>query len=133
MTAADADMMMRGDAKSFQAVSLAGSGVARRFVLTIDGGKLTGEIAPLIDNESGAERVEIVSQDALRFSYYGRVSENAPLAWSGQWRGARPPAIIRFEMAADDAKAANLLFDFDVAASGPLHCEFDPVSRRCRS
>jgi prepilin-type N-terminal cleavage/methylation domain-containing protein len=133
MTAADADMMMRGDAKSLQAVSLAGSGVARRFLLTIDGGRLSGEIAPLIDDERGSERVEIVSEGALRFSYYGRASENAPLAWTGQWRNARPPAVVRFEMAAEKADATDLVFDIYVAAAGPLHCEFDPVSRRCRS
>jgi hypothetical protein len=133
MSAADADTLMRGDDRSFETISLAGSGVARRFVLSIEGGRLLGEITPLVGGDDETERVEIASEGALRFSYYGRATEDAPPVWSGRWRSDRPPSIIRFEMSAGKSDEANFIFDIGVAGSGPLHCEFDPVSRRCRS
>lgn len=129
----DKDLLIKGDSKSFRAISLAGGGIARRFSLSIDNGKLLGEVAPLIESTAPPQQTEILAAGALRFSYYGRATDKAPLVWSDRWDSVYPPQIIRFEMTQDEPNSETTIFDTAVQARGPLHCAFDPVSRRCRN
>lgn len=128
------DLRLKGDASSLDVVSLAGGSVARRFSLTIDRGRLTGEIRPLLDHDDGRQVTEILPAQAKSFSYYGRRTPDAPLAWSDRWDGALAPLLIRFELENTTmAGISGRRFEFAVTSGGPLHCQFDPVSRRCRS
>ncbi len=53
--------------------------------------------------------------------------------WRNVWRDAKPPALIRLTGILN-GKGENRAFIFEAAPQGaaPLHCQFDPVSRRCR-
>ena len=57
--------------------------------------------------------------------------ENAQ--WREAWHDATPPALIRLTGMVALGKE-NRAFVFEAAPRGaaPLHCQFDPVSRRCR-
>ena len=125
-------LRMRGDASQLQIVSLAGSSTARRFSLLIENGRLTGDIDTLLERDEANETTEILSEGALGFSYYGRATPDAPLGWTNRWSGAHPPALVRLQVRENNKPGVATSIEIPVTARGPLHCAFDPVSRRCR-
>lgn len=127
------ELALKGDAQSLQLASLAGGSIARHFTLEIINGRLTGDIAPLLGDETPDQSVEILQRGAVAFSYYGRVNDDAPLAWSSRWNAARPPLLVRIEARLDPDSQMTRGFEFPIQARELLHCAFDPVSRQCRS
>ena len=132
MDAGEAEFRIFGDRQSLNVTSLAGGSVARRFSLTIADGRLIGALSLLHADNDERDHTEILDRGALGFSYYGRTRDDAPLRWSQKWNSARPPQIVRLELANTDASEANTIIEVPITIGAPLHCAFDPVSRRCR-
>lgn len=125
--------LFKGDNQSFRVASLAGGAIIRDFSFEVSGGRLIGEIRPLLDRNNAGDVVEILQTGAVGFSFYGRVSDDAPLAWSPRWDAPRPPLLVRFDYRSEDPERTIHSLEFGVHAREPLHCAFDTVSRRCRS
>jgi general secretion pathway protein J len=126
------DLRITGDDARLRVASLAGSATARRFSLQIENGRLTGDIETLLGEGNENETTEILAAGAIGFSYYGRATPDAPLGWTSKWSGALPPALVRLQMRESDGPDAITSIEIPVNVRGPLHCAFDPVSRRCR-
>lgn len=53
--------------------------------------------------------------------------------WRNEWRQAPPPALIRLTGVLGGGRGDHaFIFEAAPQSSAPLHCRFDPVSRRCR-
>ncbi len=125
--------VLEGDARALQLVSLAGShSTARMFRLTITNESLYGEIDALNKNEATKLSTTLFEGNIRQFSYYGRPTGDAPLGWRNDWDSKQPPQLVRLEISSED-NAQPIILEYPVNAQAPLHCAFDPVSRRCRS
>lgn len=53
--------------------------------------------------------------------------------WRGAWNEKTPPTLIRLTGVLGGARDDHaFIFEAAPQGSAPLHCQFDPVSRRCR-
>lgn len=123
-----------GDESKVTLVSITGvDAQPQRVELSISQGRLYARLAPLDPNAPFSEPAILLSNDASAFSFYGRETSMAPPDWRGAWRAEQPPRLVRIERLNVENIDSEPALEFRVGAEAPLHCLFDPVSRRCRT
>lgn len=70
-----------------------------------------------------------------RILYFGKENDGQEAAWAGTWRQELPPNLVRLELQGQtEAEPQTVrVLDFQILASAPLTCAFDPVIRQCRT
>jgi|GEM_PF-4155430 len=126
-------LRFEGQPDALRVVSFAGNhSAARIFELTIENGALLGSIQKL--NKEDAEQIStsLFPENVGVFSYYGRPIDHAPIGWRKDWTATHPPQLIRLEITSENGAEPTVL-EYALNGRAPLHCAFDPVSRKCRS
>ncbi len=132
LTNSEPQLRFEGAPNALRVVSFAGNPTAARiFELTINNGALLGNVQKL--NKADAEQLSttLFPANVSGFSYYGRATERAPVGWRKDWKGKRPPQIVRLEIVSED-DGEPIILEYALDGRAPLHCAFDPVSRKCR-
>ncbi len=132
LAASEPQLRFEGAPDTLRVVSFAGNPTAARiFELTIENGALLGAIQKLDKDDDEQLSTNLFPANVSGFSYYGRVTERAPIAWRRDWKGNRPPQLVRIEITPED-DGGPMVLEYALNGRAPLHCAFDPVSRKCR-
>ncbi|NOX95414.1 MAG: hypothetical protein GXP04_10090 [Alphaproteobacteria bacterium] len=132
LAAGEPKLRFEGAPDALRVVSFAGNPTAARvFKLTIENGALLGTIQKLDKDDDEQLSTNLFPANVSGFSYYGRATERAPIGWRKDWKGKRPPQLVRVEIKSEDG-GRPVILEYALSGGAPLHCAFDPVSRKCR-
>ncbi len=128
-----AALRFQGRSHEISLISLAGpDATPRKFQLKIDNGALNAEIVGFADRNDEPQTTTLLRRGAAEFSFYGSPDAAGVASWTSVWNNKIPPRLVRLKVSTPNGRGLPFL-EYVVTPNGPLHCAFDPVSRRCRN
>lgn len=128
---ADTERRFRGDPAGFAVLTHPqGRAAPARAALRSDGASLELSLEPLAAQAGGGERVRLLEDVArIRFSYFGRTTENGFPTWHAEWEADWAPLLVSVEIQEENGQIWRI--EALVEGQGAFDCPLERDAGIC--